>query len=282
MILSGETNKVFFSTHLKADYPVFFRRVSSVLGQYGIVVGLLEDTADYWCRDYMPIQVGEDRFVKYKYSPDYLDHPASRCYVTNVDKAIDQLDITPDRLFDLADIVLDGGNVVKTPFHVIMTEKVFVENPDIGRLRLISRLENAFQAEIVIVPWANRREDPCGHTDGMVRYVKGRELLLDNYSRFAASTGKRIRCVLEERNYIVHELDIPYAVNSSWAYVNFLQTANVIVVPRLGIAADQLVYNQLRSLFNVPVEPIPAPGIIRKYGGAFNCLSWNIKTACQR
>ena len=132
MILSGETNKVFFSAHLKADYPVFFRCVSSVLGQYGIVVGLLEDTADYWCRDYMPIQVGEDRFVKYKYSPDYLDHPASRCYVTNVDKAIDQLDITPDRLFDLADIVLDGGNAVKTPSHIIMTEKVFIENPGIS------------------------------------------------------------------------------------------------------------------------------------------------------
>ncbi len=230
----------------------------------------------------MPIQVGEDRFVKYKYSPDYLDHPALRCYVTNVDKAIGQLGITPNKMFDLEGIVLDGGNVVKTPFHVIMTEKVFVENPDIGRLRLISRLENAFQAEIVIVPWANRREDPCGHTDGMVRYVKGRELLLDNYSRFAASTGKRIRRVLEGKGYVVHELDISYAVNSSWAYVNFLQTANVIVVPRLGIAADQLVYNQLRSLFNVPVEPIPAPGIIRKYGGAFNCLSWNIKTACQR
>ena len=253
-----------------------------MLGQYGIAVDLLEDTADYWCRDYMPIQVGEDRFVKYKYSPDYLDHPASRCYVTNVDKAIDQLDITPDRLFDLADIVLDGGNAVKTPSHIIMTEKVFIENPGISRARLISRLEDAFQAEIIIVPWANRREDPCGHTDGMVRYVKGRELLLDNYSRFDLSTGKRIRRVLEGKGYVVHELDIPYAVNNSWAYVNFLQTANVIVVPRFGIAADQLAYNQLRSLFNVPVEPIPAPGIIRKYGGAFNCLSWNIKTACQR
>ena len=253
-----------------------------MLGQYGIAVDLLEDTADYWCRDYMPIQVGEDRFVKYKYSPDYLDHPASRCYVTNVDKAIDQLDITPDRLFDLADIVLDGGNAVKTPSHIIMTEKVFIENPGISRARLISRLEDAFQAEIIIVPWANRREDPCGHTDGMVRYVKGRELLLDNYSRFDLSTGKRIRCVLEGKGYVVHELDISYAVNNSWAYVNFLQTANVIVVPRFGIAADQLAYNQLRSLFNVPVEPIPAPGIIRKYGGAFNCLSWNIKTACQR
>lgn len=179
MILSGETNKVFFSAHLKADYPVFFRRIASVLRQYGIAVDLLGDTADYWCRDYMPIQVGTDRFVKYRYSPDYLDDPALRCYVTNVDKAIGQLGITPNKMFDLEGIVLDGGNVVKTPFHVIMTE-------------------------------------------------------------------------------------------------------NVIVVPRLGIAADQLAYNQLRSLFNVPVEPIPAPGIIRKYGGAFNCLSWNIKTACQR
>lgn len=127
MILSGETDKVFFSAHLKADYPVFFRRIASVLARYGIAVDLLEDTADYWCRDYMAIQVGEDRFVKYRYAPDYLDHPASRRYVTQVDKVIGRLGITPDKLFDLGDIVLDGGNVVKTPSHVIMTEKVFVE-----------------------------------------------------------------------------------------------------------------------------------------------------------
>ena len=36
-----------------------------MLRQYGIAVDLLGDTADYWCRDYMPIQVGTDRFVKY-------------------------------------------------------------------------------------------------------------------------------------------------------------------------------------------------------------------------
>lgn len=276
MTLSNGINKVYFSAHLRTDYPVFFKRMKGVLEQYGISVELLQDTEDYWCRDYMPIQTDKDRFVKYHYFPDYLNKPKKLKFITNVDKPLRYLDIPTDHVVDLSDVIMDGGNVVKTPYHVIMTEKIFIANSTIDKNVLLSKLENAFQSEVIIMPWANRRKDPCGHTDGMVRYVKGHELLMDNYSHFAPRIGKRIHNILEEKGYTVHELAIPYAYDESWAYINFLQTSKVIILPKFGLVADDYALRHIQSLFNVPVVQVPSPDLIKGYGGAFNCLSWNI------
>ncbi len=38
MIISNETNKVFFSAHLKNDYTVFFKQMKTILEQNGIIV----------------------------------------------------------------------------------------------------------------------------------------------------------------------------------------------------------------------------------------------------
>lgn len=276
MILSQETNKVYFSAHLRTDYPVFFKRMKDVLKQYNIAVELLQDTEDYWCRDYMPIQTGLNRFVKYFYFPDYLNKPRKLKFITEVDKPLRYLDIPQENIADLSKIIMDGGNVVKTSYHVIMTEKIFLANPNIDKNDLLSKLENAFQSEVIIMPWANRRQDPCGHTDGMVRYVRDHDLLIDNYSHFAPRIGNRIRKILEEKGYTVHELDLPYAYDESWAYINFLQTSKVIILPKFGLVADEYALNHIQSLFDVPVVQIPAPDLIKEYGGAFNCLSWNI------
>ncbi|MCI1731424.1 MAG: hypothetical protein LKM34_03155 [Prevotella sp.] len=90
--------------------------MKAVLEQYGIEVGVLQETEDYWCRDYMPLQVAEDRFVKYRYFPNYLDKPKLRRYRTEVCKPWSHLCIDDKCLLDLSDITLDGGNMVKTPY----------------------------------------------------------------------------------------------------------------------------------------------------------------------
>lgn len=278
MILSNQTDKVYFSSHLKSDYPVFFNRIKAVLEQYGIEVELLLDTTDYWCRDYMPLQVTEDRFVKYKYFPDYLNNDEGRETITDVDKPWNHLFGDEKSLIDLGDIILDGGNMVKTPYHVIMTEKIFEENSNIPRDRLISQMEEAFQAEVLLVPWFGSDYDTFGHTDGLVRYIKDKELLMDNYSVFDKNKAKQLHKSLEQKGYTVQELELPYGYDYSLAYINFLQTSKVILIPKFGLKADDYAYNHIGSLFSVPVVQIPAPSIIKEYGGAFNCMSWNIKT----
>ena len=279
MILSSQTNSVYFSAHLANDYRQLYEAVKSVLQDYQIHVDVLCKTADYWCRDYMPIQVTDNTFVKYKYKPDYLNKRGKHELITNVDEPLSFLNLNDNKFINLSDITIDGGNVVKTPYHVLMTEKIFIENPQYqNKLKLIYRLEKAFQTEIIILPWCNRSQDKCGHTDGMVRFVKDKELLMADYTNFAPRNGKRIRKILEENGYIVHELPLPYTINDSWAYINFLQTSKVILVPGLNLKTDSIALEYLQSLFHSQkIIQIPAPYLISKYGGAFNCMSWNIK-----
>ena len=44
----------------------------SMFDSLGIKYEILKYTNDFWCRDYMPIQLEEDVFIKYRYYPDYL------------------------------------------------------------------------------------------------------------------------------------------------------------------------------------------------------------------
>ena len=138
-------------------------------------------------------------------------------------------------LIDLGEIILDGGNVVKTPYHVIMTEKIFEENRHIDSDRLIARIEEAFQTEVLLVPWLGPKYDTFGHTDGLVRYIKDKDLLMDNYTVFDKAKAKQLYKALEGKGYTVHELELPYGYDYSWAYINFLQTYKVIVMPKFGL-----------------------------------------------
>jgi agmatine/peptidylarginine deiminase len=63
----------------------------------------------------------------------------------------------------------------------------------------------------------------------------------------------------------------------SWAYINYLQVGNLVLVPQLGIPEDEQALERIcKVLPNCKVVGIPALEAVRK-GGALNCISWNIK-----
>ena len=55
----------------------------------------------------------------------------------------------------------------------------------------------------------------CGHTDGMVRFVKDKEVLIVDFFNFAPRNGKQIRKILEGKGDTVHGLPLPYAIMNS-------------------------------------------------------------------
>ncbi len=78
------------------------------------------------------------------------------------------------------DIILDGGNVVKHKDKVILTSKVFKENPDYSELNLITKLKNQLQVkQIIIIP--QEPKDFVGHADGMVRFIDTDTVLVNQY-----------------------------------------------------------------------------------------------------
>lgn len=162
--------------------------------RYGVYCSLLKDTKDIWARDYMPIQLDSDRFAGYEYAPNYLYHDKRYIStITNQVRVCQELEIVPEP----SGLIIDGGNVIKTSKGAIMTEKVFVENPQYSRTDLIDRLEKMLETEVIFIPWD--RAEIYGHADGVVREIAPGKLLMTNYHRFSRRLADLFLKVLSHR-----------------------------------------------------------------------------------
>jgi agmatine deiminase len=180
-----------------------------------------------------------------------------------------------------SDIVIDGGNVVPGPGAVILTEKVYPENPTIGRARLREQLRALLEVEqLILVP--KEPYDFIGHADGMVRFVDAGTVLVNDYSRVDAAFGKRLAGVLSPLEII----PFPYCptgeridgIDSAvGVYLNFLQVRDMILVPAFGQSHDDEACKILERIFpRNCIVPISCTELARR-GGVLNCATWNIR-----
>lgn len=302
MITDNLTNTVYFSGLLPAICPILNASISEVLLKRGISFDYLKGTKDIWCRDFMPIQIQKDRLIAYKYTPDYLQDKRHIRLQTNLE---DVLKAESNALFrvlptcrveDVAfdgmhsipilkpivetikiDLVMDGGNVVKCGDIVVMTEKVFIENSDKSRDVVEQILCDAFQCDILFLPWD--REEYFGHSDGIVHYAGDGRILLTNYNDFSTYFYRRFRKALEARFEVI---PLKYHVKRrharSWAYINFLQVGKLVLVPQLGMEEDGYALQQIgNAMSDCEIVGIPALEAVRR-GGALNCISWNLQS----
>lgn len=263
-----DSDIVYFSEWIK-DFACY-DEITEKLAKHQIKYNLLPHTKDYWVRDFMPIQISDSEFIQYKYNPKYLQK--DQYYITNPDKCYNHLAISTKKI----DIVLDGGNIVKCSDSIIMTDKVFVENNHLSKMQLINILENSFRCEIIFIPWD--RYEKYGHTDGMIRFIEERKVLLNNYINFDKSLRNRIIADLQNKFEIIElEYSAPKLSSHNWAYINYLQVGKFILLPTLGTPEDEQAYEQFSTIFpDYQIEQINVSEII-KLGGALNCISWNIK-----
>lgn len=278
MTTDNLTNTVYFSDLLPKKCPILNQHIVEALETNKIRYAYLSETKDIWCRDFMPIQIEEDRFVFYKYTPDYLQTPYYRRIQTNPEKVFQA---PQNRLEQLAqnaitiDLVIDGGNVVKCGDSIVMTEKVFVENKDKTRTEVERILKDAFCCDILFLPWD--RKETFGHSDGIVHYAGDGKILLTNYDDSSLYYFRRFRKVLE-KHFEVFPLkyETKRRHDRSWAYINFLQIGKLVLVPQLGLEEDGLALEQIaNALSDFEVIGIQALEAVRR-GGGLNCISWNI------
>ena len=279
MVTDRLTDIVYFSEWALKDFPVPIERVRKLLDNYGMKYGFLHHTKDYWCRDYMPIQISDTKFVQYTYAPDYLLNDADRGYITDPTTALSDLGITAVR----TSLVIDGGNVIRCPDKVIMTDKVFHENRHVACNKVIAELEHLFECGIVFLPWDSAER--YGHADGIVRWIAGNAVLMTAYEESSYFSNK-FRKELE-RHFDVVAMKYatrPRRKELSWAYINFLQTKNVIIVPIFNLKEDEQALQQIEDAFpdyQGRIEAVDISDIIR-HGGGLNCISWNIKRGLQK
>jgi agmatine/peptidylarginine deiminase len=229
MITDSQTNRVYFSQLLenKLQYAVFSKDLKSILDKHGIHYGFLPETLDIWCRDYMPVQTNSDNFIQYRYEPDYLLSKKYRRIKTYPDLVCDHIGIQTRK----TNIILDGGNIVKSKNKVIMTDKIIPENsPHFLKAELLSELRKLFEVdEIVLIPWFI--EDEFGHADGILRFIDEEQVLVDGYHKLSKSAyGEKLYKVLKMHHLKPVELNfnVRYQSNKNWGYLNFLQMEKLL------------------------------------------------------
>lgn len=280
MITDHLTNLVYFSSLLPEKCPALNAHIIEALQKRGIPYAYLSGTKDIWCRDFMPIQMEEDRFVFYKYTPNYLQDKYGLQLQTNPMEVFqteaNQLHPFLQSALSL-DLVLDGGNVVKCGHKIVMTDKVFVENKDKSATEVQRLLEDTFCCEVIFIPWDSQGE-PYGHSDGIIHYLGDNRVLMTNYPDFDKTLARDYLRILEKHfDVTTLKYNVKITDKYSWSYINFLQVGNLVLVPQLGIPEDEQALEQISNLMpDCDVIGIPAIEAVRR-GGALNCISWNIK-----
>ena len=281
MITDRDTNRVYFSRRI--TWYKAWPGLKDALDDNRVDYALLDGTRDIWARDYMPVQVGADRFVRYIYDPDYLQEDKDRITDWTL---IPRLDLKWK--VEATNLILDGGNIVKCRDFVIMTDKVFIENERLGLShdQVMDELKRLF-GDVVIVPWNKEDKwDYCGHADGLVRQVEGNTVLLNNLCNHEESSKHRERIleVFRERGIEYIELDFGpgYHGVNDWAYLNFLRVGDIIFMPTIERPdVDGEALRQLSAIYGCKVVPVPFLSVVKangKYGGgALNCVSWTVR-----
>lgn len=276
MIADWDTNYLFLSDRLEIEFPTLFADLRSV--SKGVTINIIPGTSDIWCRDYMPIQLDGDRFCQFRYNPDYLR--GSQQLITPPDRC--RLSFMDD--YRQEPIVLDGGNVVASRSRVILTDKIYKENPSIERPRLRARLEEVFQAECIFIP--KEPYDTVGHSDGVVRFVAENRVLINDYSAVDPGYGTRLRSLLERKGLEVETLPMfqekvgrqPGDLHSAVGlFINYLRVGDVVVLPGYNGPEDKAALEKVRQVIpDARVFQVPCRDLAEK-GGVLNCVSWTTK-----
>ncbi len=284
MITDQNTNFVYFSKLFKQEFETEYIEITSILNKHDIKHECLEKTKDIWCRDYMPIQISETEFIEYRYDPDYLQ---------GIEEERRELKTYPDIVCDniglktiKSDLIIDGGNVIKSEKRLILTDKVVSENNSFYKqTELIEKLKDTFQVDhISIIPRDPDKKEIFGHADGMIRFVDENKVLINGYfNKYDRKFKDKFFDALSEFEIIELNFNVKYPNEEiNWGYINFLQTKNVILLPQFGIAEDEQAFEQFEKIFpeyakHNRIEKIKAAKIISEGGGVLNCLTWSIK-----
>lgn len=283
MITDIETNKVYLSSLIKdKKFEPFWIELGKILSKHQIRPSFIDGTRSIWCRDYMPIQISEKDFAQFKYFPDYcLSH-----------KEIAKLTIQDEMVYDIPhginirhiDLIVDGGNVIKSRNKAIMTKKVFLENKNRTEKSIVDILRRSLKVdEIHFLPI--QPYDYTGHADGMVRLLDDDNLLINDFSMESPSWRKEFDKAIDKIG--IEPTAFPYAhsnrkVDGDWTaegcYINYAQIGNVILFPQFGMEKDEDALNAIKKLYSDPsihIEPINAV-LLAEGGGVLNCMTWNV------
>jgi agmatine deiminase len=277
MITDNQTTKVYFSGYTEKYLQAFTKEITNLLTKYHIEFAFLKSTKDYYCRDYMPVQVTKDKFVQFIFNPKSYFTSKQIPFISNPIR-IQIENKLPQPIYSR--LILDGGNVVKGKTKVIITDKVISDNIyQMTEQEIINELEALLEAEVIIIPAL--KGDATGHADGMIRFIDDNTVLINKLG-FEDEEGwdERFRAVLKKHRLKYKELPVFEGEKNTaiGLYINYLSVGKLIIAPAFQQMEQENrdVIIKMKEYFpDCIIESVDAT-YLAKEGGVLNCASWNI------
>ena len=276
MIPDSLTNFLYLADCLPKKYPTFFTSFEKLLIECKIDFALIPHTKDVWAVDYMPIQIAGNNLVQFTYNPTYLKPKKYLPTISDVDKICTTMGLSTLK----TDIVLDGGNVVRSAHKAIMTDRIFGENPHYERKPLIKKLHELLQIDnLYFVP--EQPGDFTGHSDGMVRFINEDTVVINDYTKEKDWFRRAFEIAIHNTGLDYTKLSYSVDQNktneqANGDYINYLQMKDCIIMPTFNIDADEAAVSKLQEIFAGQTIKTIDCNEIANDGGVLNCISWNI------
>lgn len=292
MITEIDKDTIYFSSLFARHYPELYGEIKDILTKNGVSNGTITNTADYFCRDYMPVQIDMQHYLLYIYDPDYLKEEPE--YTTDIELVLSTLKKINVEVVKIP-LKLDGGNMIfcqaKNPLdetsYIVMTDKVMIENESYSKSEIETiikepLLKTCKDVDILWLPWDE--SEKCGHTDSIVRYVgigeTGKPKVFVNLEVYEEKDANDMYDILSDKMEVV-EIQLPEYDELSWAYINSVQTDDIIIVPGLGNQKnDATVMEQYETPFPYykgKIYLVQMREYVKEWGAALNCSTWTIK-----
>lgn len=231
---------------------------------------------DIWARDVAPISPNHP--VKLSYRPQYLDTSTAAWIEDSFNEWTDSLALN----FTSSNLVLDGGNFVHNGADkAIITTRVFNDNPNLTPEQVDQQLrELTGVTTIAYIP--EEALDTTGHADGMVMWVDGDILLVNEFEEpFRSQVLTPLQTAFPDVRMIEIPVDYTHGewqgfISACGLHVNSLVTDSHIFLATYGQDNDAVVQSLIEAQTDKTVVPINAENVCFM-GGAVRCLTWYVK-----
>lgn len=278
MITDSQTNTVYFSIETEDVYPDEFAELKKIIEAQGYQVGLLAEADDFYCRDFMPVQVTKNDFVQFIFRPAAYFERKDYRHISNP-VYIELFNSLPQPRY--SPLILDGGNIIKLEDKAIVTKRVIKDNlyqfP--SEDAIIERLKFDLKCKVLLID--EYPEEATGHADGLIRFIDSSTVFINEPDPKFQEWENKFRADLTGYSLKYIELPCPMGEKIKTAdglYINYLQVGNLIIVPQFGIKeADGIAVDIIEANVgnNIKVVPMEANWIAEN-GGVLNCSSWTI------
>ena len=246
------------------------------------------EVLDIWIRDYFAcanIDLGEKiGILKAIYAPNYNSLAA-------IDDAAGQhlAQLYFDKVLNIP-LKLDGGNLISNSEYIFISEKIYSENINIGKVEIDNFFKENFEQKLIVLP--TEALDVIGHTDCILRFLDDNTIVLPIYDSEYKIDNRyimNVKRILSEKlglkynfvflpNYLDDEINEDNIFSVKGIYLNFFRFEDHIIFPKfedLEYYENRIMEDMRKYAPDIKIHFSPCD-CIGFYGGGLHCIS-NIK-----